>query len=284
MIEWSIPFLLTSPRGTLKFNQVEDVTGGIFVLDPTKCLAKATIRATFDQIPQASGTILHREYREGYVMTLAGVMMETADKFACGSLLREMWDVLGLHLNALQCEFTTDENDVVNRRIQWTPTDYGQDRILTDIRLNEDPTPAQDTWTTFAFSVHSPLPYAVDQTQTTTSFGDASQITITNPGNAAVYPVVKVYGAASAFTYSNLTYDFDMIYDDSLPGAIAIPGGDWGTFGHFANNVFLNDDQDNLIAGVDIQLSDFFPLMPGDNAVRIDGAAMDVIWNAGWRT
>lgn len=217
-------------------------------------------------------------------MTLAGAMLEARDKGACGVLLREMWDVLGLHTNALQCEVPNDEDDVVSRRIQWIPTSYGQARILGDVRLNEDPTSALDTWTTFAFSLHSPFPYAIDETETTTSIGDGASVTISNPGNCPVYPNVKVYGAASAFTYSNATYGIDMIYDDSLPGAIAIGGGDYGFFGHFANNVFLNGSSDNLIAGVDIENSDFFPLMPGDNEIGISGAAMDLVWNAGWRT
>jgi hypothetical protein len=283
-VEWEVPMLLTSPRGTLKFNQADDATGGFFMLDPTKCLAKAPIRATVDQIPQASGSILHREYREGYVMTLAGAMMEAVDNAACGVLLREMWDVLGLHLNALECEVASDENDVVHRRIQWTPTSYGQDRILADVRLNEDPTQGLDTWTTFIFSLHSPYPYAIDATETTTSIGDGATVTITNPGNCPIFPAFKVNGAATAFTYSNLTYGFDVIYDDTLPGAIAIPGGDYAFFNHFENNVFLNGDMDNLIAGVDLDNSDFFPLMPGANAIKITGAGMDVIWNAGWRT
>lgn len=283
-VEWEVPFLLTSPRGTLKFNEQEDVTQGYFLLDPSKCSAVSASRATFDQVAQRSGTILHRQYREGYILTLGGGMFQAKDNAACGALLREMWDILGLHTNALECEIAVDEDDVADRRIQWTPTGYGQDRILTDIRLNEAPTETVDGFTTFQFSVHSPWPYAIDQTETTTPVANGANVTITNPGNCPIWPNFKVYGAATDFTYSNLSYGFQLAYSSSFQGAEAIGGGDYAFFGHFANNVFLNGNSDNLIAGVDFINSDFFPLLPGDNVVHITGAHMDVIWNAGWRT
>lgn len=284
-VEWEIPFLLTSPRGTLKFNEADSgAGGGILKLDPVKCKLVSASRVTVDQIPQAPGSILHRGYREGCIMTLAGTMMEAVDNAACAPLVREMWDALGLHTNALECENAFDEADVAARRMTWIPTSYGQHRIFGDIRLFTAPDPGLEGWTTFAFSLISPFPYVIDETQTTTPIANGETVHINNPGNCPVWPNVKVYGDTHFFTYSNLTYGLDMVYDDTLPGGLEIAGGDYGFFGHFANNVFLNGSGTNLIAGVDIVSSDFFPLFPGDNAIKISGAHMDLIWNAGWRT
>lgn len=284
--EWDVPFRLTSPRGTLDFNIEDSGTGGLFILDASKCEARAPLRYARDSIPQGSGSILHREYVEGYTLKLAGQLMEASDKIACDELLRQMWDELGLHLNPLLCELTADENAVDSRRIQWTPSGYGQDRILGQVRMFEEPSLSfSDGWPAFAFALHSGFPYAVDQTETTTSISDGDSVTIDNPGNCPVYPNVKVFGSTDDFTYSNVTLDLDMIYSSSRPGAITIPGGgQYGFFGHFANNAYLNGDEDNLKAGIDVESSDFFPLIPGENEISADGADIDLIWNAGYRT
>jgi hypothetical protein len=280
LVEWNIPFTLTSPYGTLAMS-----SGTGYVFDPARCSAGAAIRETRDDIPQASGGILHREYVSSYEMHIGLVFMDAPDSPACAASLREMWEALQLHLGGLLCEQQFEEDDVVNRRIQWTPEGYGQDRLMVNVRLLEElkVVGVQDAQTTASFALHSPYPYVIDQTLTTTTITDGSTVTITNPGNTPIYSDFKVYGATSAFTYSNVTYGFDMIYDSSLPGAIPILGGDFAFFGHFANNVFLNGNLDNLIAGVDIENSDFFPLMPGANDITINGADMDVLWNAGWR-
>lgn len=282
--EWDVPFRLTSPRGTLDFNTEDSGSGGLFVLDAAKCEAIAPLRFVRDSIPQASGSILHREYVEGYTLKLVGKLMEERDKIACKSLIREMWDELGLHTNALLCELHADENAVDERRIQWSPTDYGQDRILLYVRMFEGATLSFDDLPTFSFALHSPFPYGVDATETTTTIVDGATVTIDNPGNCPIYPNVKAFGPATAFTYRSETLELEMIYDDSRPGAVTIAGGDYAFFNHFANSAYLNGDEGNLKAGIDPEASDYFPLLPGENEISAVGADIDLIWNAGYRT
>lgn len=280
MVEWQIPFLLTSPYGTLALG-----AGTGYLFDDSRCSAGAAIRQTSDDIPQGSGRILHREYVSGYEMRIGLSFMDAPDQPSCAASLREKWEALQLHLGGLLCEFTFEENDVGNRRLQWTPADYGQDRIMIATRLLEElKTTTQDGAITGAsFALHSPLSYVVDETENTESISAGGSATITNPGNVPIYPNVRVNGAASSFTYTNETLGLAMVYDDTLPGAITIAGGDFGFFGHFANNAYLNGDEDNLKAGIGISDSDFFPLLPGANLISADGADIDVIWNAGWR-
>lgn len=280
-VEWDIPFTLTSPYGTFDFNAQESESGMWFVLDPTKCQVFHGIRQTTDPIPQANGSIVHREYTDGYSIRMGGWIMEqpTDGIAACGADLRGAWDALQKHLHALLGGDVALNGD--NSRIQWTPTDYGQDRLLGDLRLFEELTPTHDPGggpIEFSFALHSPFPYAIDETEHT----DAIDVTIDNPGNCLVYPNIKVYGPVAAFTINNLTTGQVFNYDDSQPGAVAIGGGDYAFLGHFANNIYLNGDQVNLMAGVVIDESEFFGLIPGENIITIDTTTADLIWNAGW--
>lgn len=276
-VEWDIPFTLTTPYGTFLFNQQEYATGLYFLLDKTKCLAFRGLRATTDPMPQASGSIVHREFADGYSMRLAGWIMETDSAPACNADLREGWDQLSLHVNALLGD--TLDLTGTNSRIQWTPTSYGQERILGDLRLLEELAPTFDgALAEFSFAVHSPFPYAVDSTEHT----DTLDVTIDNPGNTVVYPGFHIDGATSGFDITNVTTGQTIIYDAAQPGAIPIGGGDSAFIGCFANNIFLNDDEDNLMAGIDVENSEFFGLVPGENQITLAGATGYMRWNAGW--
>lgn len=282
-VEWDIPFTLTSPYGILDLNVIDGTAGAAFVLDPTKCLAFAGVRSTIDPMPQAHGSIVHREYSDGYSMRLGGAIMLEKDVPACGADLRAAWDALQLHLHALlggdAASGIVLSGD--NNRLQWTPTDYGQDRILGDVRLLEELTPTFDPaggWVDFSFALHSPFPYAVDQHEDSPSL----DVTIDNPGNCVVYPNFKVYGPTTDFVISNVTTGQEIRYDSSQPGGVAIGGGDHAFIGCFANNIYLNGASTNLMAGIDIENSEFFGLIPGTNVLEISGATADVIWNAGW--
>lgn len=279
-VEWNIPFELTTPYGTFPLNDAGGTSGVSFVLDPTKCAMFAGIRETSDPKPQAHGSILHREFSEGFSMRLGGWIMLDRDTPACDADLRAGVDELQLHLNAL---YGADHDlDGDNARIQWTPSSYGQDRLLGDIRLLEELVPTFDPAggpTEFSFAVHSPFPYALDQAETITSLS----ATISNPGNCVVYPNFKVHGPVSSFLIINETTGQVISYDDSFPGAVPIGGGDYAFIGCFANNIFLNGSGSNLMAGIDVETSEFFGLYPGPNQITIDGGVTaEMIWNAGW--
>jgi hypothetical protein len=106
--------------------------------------------------------------------------------------------------------------------------------------------------------------------------------TLTNAGTAPMYPVFQVFGPTSFFSIGNLANGLQFVYDASLPGASAIGSGDYAEITMFRNTIYLNGDQDNLKPGVNILLSDFFPLEVGDNIVTITGADALVKWQSAW--
>ncbi len=277
-VEWNIPFELLSPYGTFPLNSAGGTSGVSFVLDPTKCAAFAGIRETSDPMPQAHGSIIHREFSEGISMRFGGWVMLDRDVPACDADLRAAFDELSLHLHALYGADHVLGND--NARVTWSPTS-ANDRILADIRLLEELTPTFDPAggpTEFTFAVHGKYPYALEEGETQT----ALSATISNPGNCVVYPNFKVYGPCTTFTLTNEETGQIILYDSGLPGAVAIGSGDYAFVGCFANNIYLNGDQVNLMAGVDIEFSEFFGLYPGSNQITITDATADMLWTPGW--
>jgi len=97
--EWSVPFQLTSPAGTLDFN-VADEEGRRYALIPEECQSGQDIVVKRDRISGADGAILGRRFKAGYEVRLSFLMLQ-GSSFALGEDLVEMWDTLLTHLNAL---------------------------------------------------------------------------------------------------------------------------------------------------------------------------------------
>lgn len=285
-VEWNtIPFELlpdSSDTATvLVFN--EETTDGLFVFDATQCKCGYPLRITEDDIPQADGAIFHRRYRGGYFMQWAIELWESSEVPACDEMLRVMNDTLMRFLNPL---IRADRG-----RILWDPSGYSDQRMLDQVQLavaiegiNEGGV------TTITVGFDTPFPYAIDKTQiTTTLAGGTDGDTVTNLGTVEFWPVFKVYGATSSFTITNESVvddagdPMEIIYDASRPGAAAIGGGgDYVEIDCFRNTVYLNGNEANRKAGIDIENSDFFPLAVGENVITISGATADMLWNHAW--
>ena len=116
MIEWSIPYTLTTPAGTLEFNTPTTIEYGsdigyLFLLSPDKCKAgPGPLRIAVDDVPQADGSIIHPSFVHGYTVHFGVTLWKQqgeeedvdARAPACDADLRAMWDTLILHLNALK--------------------------------------------------------------------------------------------------------------------------------------------------------------------------------------
>lgn len=277
-IEWDIPFKLTSPYGELPFNSEPDPYSGVyFVLDPTGCSTSAPIRLTRDELSQADGAQLHREFTGGYEMRLKAWLMESKDQPACGAMRRRAWEALQLHLHALLGNDVTLDGD--NARITWEPTEYGDSRLLGDVRLLEEAKPTQDgSLTTVEFAIHSRYPYAVDGTQITQTL----PVVATNGGNTPYFPQFKAFDV-SILTITNETTGLSIVYDATQPGGIEVTGGDYAFFDSFRQSVYLNGDETNLEAAIVPTDTDYFALVPGDNVLSTAGSgAVSVIYNAAW--
>jgi hypothetical protein len=287
--DWDAPYpwYFETPSGTLNLNAA---TGHRYLLDSSGCDGGIDLRVTEDNVPQGDGEIPHRAFTSGYkirlIMQLHVASAVDADSPpACDADLTDMLDTLGLHINEI-----VNQAPVGNQRLVWTPPGKAS-RMLDQIRLLERPVVSRTgaEATTVAFAVFSAFPYYEQEADTTVRLLDGVPATLTNSGNAAYFPVFKVYGPTNAFTLTNfsnvdeLGNPFVFVYDSLLPGAIAIPAAHYAEIVMFKNTVYEDGSGANLKAGVDIPASDFWTLLPGANSVEVVGADADVIYAAAWR-
>lgn len=283
IVEWDVPFDLVTPEGTLEFNVG---AADIYRLRKEGCQAVAQIRATKDNIPQFSGSILHKRFKTGYEVQLQLVYWDTCADTACDGTAVQMHDLLMKHLESILD---------ADGRLIWEPTGLAT-RFFESIRwLGEVTTDAQTGVLTVGFRVDSPFPYALDFTQNTNTFDDTD--TLVNGGSAEMFPVIQVYAGSSAcpgFVLTNLDNLDDqgvakeIVFDADLPGAANIPAGQYIEFDTFRNTVYLNGDGANYKPGIDVEESDFWGLVVGSNEITIDGDGTNpaptvvILWQNAW--
>jgi hypothetical protein len=292
-LEWEVAHELVSPYGSVKFNDVDAVTGRVFRIQSDTYRMVPSLRVTQDNVSQADGSVLHPRWTSGLVTIVQvayNIMVDPSQPVgemtpACGNDLREMHDELVLHLNAIR------RNDDANR-LYWTPTGLGDRQLLANIQLLAMWDPSYDlagTEAMVAFAVESPFPYAIASTQVSTVITDGSTVAITNAGTCPFSPVVQIDNQGSnPITLTNLD-DLDddgnplsVVYDDTRPGAIAIPGGHYAELDFFQGTCFEDGSGADLIAAIDPTLTDFWHLNPGANNIVITGADCTVLSNDAW--
>jgi hypothetical protein len=282
--EFDVVFHLLTQFGTLLFNQPLDTTSDRRLqLAPTKCNAGLPVRTTDDDIPQGDGKISHRRWRSGYQMHLAFEPViwdgdpDNEAEPACGADLVEMLDLVGLHVNEL---IRTGQVAGPGARIYWTPTGASDDRMLDRVQLlNVNPPEVgggELGGTLIEFDVDSAFPYYIEATETDTMFADGDTQVVNNAGNVDYMPILQVFGAFDGFIIQNHTVqdldgvDLELYYNSSLPGADAIGGSDYVEIEFFRETAYLNGSSSNEKGGLDFRVSDFFPLVPGDNEIEIN--------------
>lgn len=279
-LEWStVAWTLHTSAGDLPFNEG---SGQRFLMDDQKCAVGAALRVATTDIPQASGAIFHLPRLQTRTLMALGIEFWKGDSPACLTDLRQMDDLLMLHLLALL------NGDV--GRISWQPSGYGDRRMLDDILLAIGPVPFIEGSSTrgYTFSLDSPFPYAIDLTQTVQTITDGATATITNAGNAPFFCVAKAQGPTSGFTITNNTVlDPDgnplmVVYDASRPGAASIAGGHYAELDFFRNTIYLDGSGANLKPGLDPTVLDFFPINPGANSITVTGCDVDFLLNNAW--
>ncbi len=300
--EWDVPFWLTTPEGTLYFNLDFDTSfseGLRFQLVPTKCTANLPVRTTEDDIPQGDGAIPHRRWRSGFTVHLAVELLKRIPggddedlEAACEADLVYMLDLLGLHINAMIR--TGLVSGYPNARLFFTPSGAGTDgdRMFDRcqlqsggaVSLTEGAIGPQVEW-----DMDTAFPYYIEATETQTMLSDSGIQIIENVGNTDYFPVIQVFGATSSFVLLNdsatdtLGNPLVLYYNASLPGGAAVPGsGSYVEINMFGGTAFLNGSSTNLLAGIDMRYSDFWPLIPGENQVAVIGATALVLSNGAW--
>lgn len=287
-VEWSVPHRLVSPTGTILLNQLVPVgtTSGaayLWQIEPDGYKMVPSVRVLQDNKSQGDGSVLHPRYLTGVVATMkvsymfcpTGALPDVEP--ACGADLRYMNEQMGLVVNALR---NYDQDTGSNMRLYWTPTGYGDERMLDEIELLQWPDPGlEGLFTQVTFSLETPFPYAIDKTQTTSGGG-----TITNAGNANFYPVIQVGASGNFQIKNNSVLDRDgnplsLYFNSSLPGGVASTGAEINTF---KGTIFQGGAGADLIASIDPQLSDFFYLKPGANSISVSGVSATFLLNNAW--
>ena len=280
---WSDLNVLRSPRGILPLNAS---SGDRYLTLNARCDSGADLRVTFDNIPQADGQLNHRQYLTGYKMRLA-LALWVGSEPACGEDATRMLDALGYQLDGLR----NPDTSVGPARIVWTPTGYAS-RMVNEIVLMEKPVVTVEPGgaegiVTVTFGVVSAFPYEMsesEQTPATLVGGTGLGDTLTNTGTTQFWPVFRVHGPTHEFWLYNLTTGKALHYDASMPGGSIIGTSEYVEIDMFSGTVVLNGNvDDDFIAGIDFENTEFWTLVPGGNDVAVVGAASTtVLWNDAW--
>jgi hypothetical protein len=286
--EWENLAKLITPQGELVLNDVGDENPNrpVYLTVKDGADSGTEVRSTGDPVPQGFGTLWHRGFANGYVLKIPiqywitggpGNNLVPASEQTTPTA-QEMDDLLMLHYRSLMDG---------GGRILYSPAQLTQ-RIADRLFAIAKPTLVEEqanTNTVLEFG--SEFPYLLDFTQTLTQLSDGSpSATLTNTGSAPMQPVFKVYGPFDQFVLTNSTTGEAFIYDDSLPGAVAIPSGHYIEITTFQDSVYLDGDGPSRKAGIDIRNSDFWALEPGDNDVIVTANStapdVDILWQAAW--
>ncbi len=302
--EWSNPWWLEDPEGTLLFNYTDPTTKQRYQLVPAKCNANLPVRVTADDVPQGDGAIPHRRWRSGFTVHLAVELLIDPEgsgyemgpletqQAACDADLVTMLDTLGLHINAMIR--TGLVSGFPNARLFFTPdgmvgTTPLDDRMFDRCQLQTGGAVSEgDIGTLVEFDLDTALPYYIEATETDTEIAGTGSEVVNNAGNTNFYPVVKIHGPTSFAELVNFSIvDLDgnplaLIYDAGLPGGIAIASGHYVEVNFFTGSAFLDGSGANRKAAIDMRYSEFFPLVPGDNDLSIFGAAATILSNGAW--
>lgn len=302
--EWDIPFTLKSPVGSIDLNAE---SGYRYLLVPEKCSMQVDhLRVTTDDVPAGDGGIARKTWESYYTCSLGiqywigeGV---ASSVIACAGDRRKMHDDLMAHLYALIRPDIADL-DAGNCQLFWTPSmtedeiDGSEgtldDRLLHRITL-VNYSAADDGEGAFEIQVEfrTELPYVLDKTLLTETQGGAATFTLTNPGTSAMWPVFRVHASSDvdSFELSNIgsglgfgTADYGLFWDGGQLGVEPLPAGEYIEIDSFHNTMYRSDGA-NQEAGLDIEVSEFWPLFPGDNDLRFiaPGGTLEVFWQGAW--
>lgn len=286
--DWDVLFELVTPEGSLFFNEPAQ-NEGYFLTDKAGCESGTEVRATISNVPQSDGAILHNGFLSGFAVRFTMQYLVDRKTWACATTdptSQDMNDLLGKHLRS-----------ILNGggRLLYSPTGQPR-RLLDDLQLVEKVVVTEGNGMTgVQFGLVSPFPYTIDFEQTLTQLSAGSpSATLDNAGSSLFWPVFKVYGPFDTFELENAdALDQDgnpkrIVYNELLPGAVPIAGGDYIEIDTFRNTVYLNGAGASRKAGINIIRSDFFELVVGDNLISVDGGGsnaapdVDILWQPAW--
>lgn len=257
---WNVPASLASAYGSLPLNAA---SGDRYLLVQGECDMWQDVRRNENNIPQGDGSLISERFWTGTRLKLVASLWVDEDP-ACDDDVERMSDTFAKHAGSML-------KAALAGRFLWDPAGSAV-RMLDYMQLTQRLTVSlaqRDARITALFD--SPFPYAMDFTQSDDS--TSGSIVLNNVGNAIFYPVLKVTGGG-AFTVSNDTTDQSIIFLNSYSGYVEIDT--------FRNTLYQNGSGANLKDGLDVENSDFFGLVPGNNVISISGGTVEILWQAAW--
>lgn len=278
--EYSVPFTLVTPSGSLSFNPA---SGDGYYLESV--VSSADLRRPVNNSPQRDGGNVHRAFKGPATITLTGRVQAEAGV----STRRSSIDTLRGYVDSLMRP--TAAQLVSTCRIRWRPSGYADDRMYDRVYLADPvtitPHPSLGgVWKQFTFSLVCETPYAIDLTQTTTTIAAGGSAVLTNSGNSAMFPVVRVDGPATGFVLTNTSLAGVLPID--MSGLTTLTAGHYAEIDMLRETIYLDGDQQNLLGSLSVASSDFWWLAPGANTVTFTATGSTgatqarILWQPAW--
>lgn len=274
---------LETPMGTLMFN--DTTSGSYYWLSGADGMDGAAVRNNSEMKPQRDGAIVHDAFLGPRTIVLTGQVI-AADFTTRRTLLDNLAAYTFPLLRA-------------NGTLRFTPTG-GTTRQLS-VRLFDKVTVRGGVLKEFQITLIASDPFTYSDalfTATTSAltgagatgglafpvafpigFGEytaGGEAAVTNSGNVNSYPVIRVYGPISGPTLRNLTTGLVL----SLPGA-SVSSGSYAAVDMANETIYLDDITTSpLIRYLDVLTSEFWPLVPGANTVKLTGSGFSGATNA----
>lgn len=266
-METGCPQRLICPNGdTLVFNDYADEdSNGLLMIYDIQGLDGPVLRVTTDDRPQRPGVIIHPTQYGARLPAVSGRIVPNS--LGQGIVLQD------------RIRAAADSLLQADGRYCWTPT--GQTERFLTVRMNSELLMDHDNpfrnqtdgvaiIKQFSFPLIAADPVAKTLAETDASRTGAGSVTIHNGGNVNAWPVIQVHGSFTDFLLTN-----DTLTGLGVPNAsIAMNGLSIGATHKVEivmrdETIFKDGDGDDQLFGLQVAVSNFFWLVPGDNIITL---------------
>jgi len=155
--------------------------------------------------------------------------------------------------------------------LTYTPTGLSARQRI--VRLAAGPTHSGSYLKSFQFVLEAPDPLSYATTQQTSAniTVNGAAVNITNGGDVATWPTFRLYGAVTNPIIKNNTTGTTLELD--FVTGVVVADGTYLEVNTLAETVTLNTTGVSKIGALDPGTSEFWRLVPGVNAIEVDGTS-----------
>lgn len=271
MAEGGVLTTLVTSAGTLTFNTSGSERN---YFTEVAGMDSAVIRREVGDLSQRDGGLVPPGYRSAIYPAFAGVIL--ASDF---TNRRVQADNMRAYLASLARADGT---------LTWTPS--GTTARQRTVRLHDGPEIVQgDAIDRFQFTLVAadPLAYSITQQTSSDITVNGAAVNMTNAGNAATWPTLRLHGLVTNPIIKNNTTGKTLELD--YGAGVVVADGTYIEIDTFAETVTLvGGAGGSKIGAFDPVTSEFWQLATGVNAIEVDGTSPGanakgvVLWRDGW--